>query len=328
MLFLSLILIVGLILLIVGAEVVVRTSGSLARFWGVSEFVIGMIIIGFGTSLPELVVSLMGAYQSNSELCVGNVIGSNIYNLLLILGLSVLISPISVTRSASAVDLPFLLLITFLAAVFGVTGMLLSRAEGCVLLAVFVFYMVYSFRSCRQEALLSLPPSDSNRFCGRFVYQYSTRTRMGWMVKMLFVTLIGFVALLAGGRMSVYSAENLARSLGVSQRLVAILILAIGTSLPELVTSLVALRHDNHQLLLGNLIGSNIFNLLFILGLSSAIWPQSFAGISSWDVITMIVSAMLVCFMVLFSRHHSLRRWHGAVLFLLAVLYTAYLILT
>ncbi len=144
---------------------------------------------------------------------------------------------------------------------------------------------------------------------------------------MLIITLFGLAILLVGGRMAVYSAVGLAEAAGISQRLVAILILATGTSLPELVTSLAALRRDNYQLLLGNLVGSNIFNLLFILGLSASIWPQSFAGIHPWDVMMMVLSAIVVWLMALLSRRHAIRRWHGALLLLLAAAYTAYLIL-
>ena len=296
-------LILGLAMVIGGANALVDGASSVARRTGVSEFVIGLVIVGFGTSLPELVVSVTGALARNSDIAVGNVIGSNIFNTALILAVSAMFAPMAITRQNKFRDIPLTILVSFLVAFFGYYGGL-SRAEGIIMVVLFAIYIIWSFRS--DDTAQEQSPEDAKEF-GTFAS----------------IVLIagGLACLVFGGRLFVESAENVARMLGVSDKFIAITVLAMGTSLPELVTSIVALAKKRSQMALGNILGSNVFNLLFILGVSAVISPTSFARIDLWDYAALLLSIILVWTGIYTGRKNLLDRFDASLLLLLFAAY-------
>lgn len=296
-------LILGLAMVIGGANALVDGASSVARRTGVSEFVIGLVIVGFGTSLPELVVSVTGALARNSDIAVGNVIGSNIFNTALILAVSAMFAPMAITRQNKFRDIPLTILVSFLVAFFGYYGGL-SRAEGIIMVVLFAIYIIWSFRS--DDTAQEQTPEDAKEF-GTFAS----------------IVLIagGLACLVFGGRLFVESAENVARMLGVSDKFIAITVLAMGTSLPELVTSIVALAKKRSQMALGNILGSNVFNLLLILGVSAVISPTSFARIDLWDYAALLLSIILVWTGIYTGRKNLLDRFDASLLLLLFATY-------
>lgn len=300
-------LLVGLGLIVLGADWLVEGASSIARKAGVSEFVIGLTIVGFGTSCPELVVSLTGAWEGNADVAVGNVLGSNIFNVLFILGLTALLCPVSMTADNRKRDIPETLLVTVLFLGFGMVNGL-SRWEGALFLLLFALYIFASFRrgkpSEEEEKVLSKP-------------------RKLWLSILL--VLAGLAGLIFGGNLFVDSATALARMLGVSDKFIAVTILAGGTSLPELATSLVAALKGRDQLALGNILGSNVFNILLILGSSALITPLSFASVTYVDALALLLSVALLLLWAYTGRRERIDRWEGAFMLLLFGAYYYYL---
>lgn len=304
-------LLIGLGLVVLGADWLVNGASSIARRAGISEFVIGLTIVGFGTSCPELVVSLTGAIEGNSDISVGNVVGSNIFNALFILGLTALVLPVGMTDKNRRIDIPITLVVTILLVVLGTTGSMsgpvISRWEGVVMLLVFSVYLFYCFKSDSkdefpetQQATLSFP-------------------------KAIALTLTGLAGLIFGGDLFVDSATALARQIGVSDKFIAVTILAGGTSLPELATSLTAAIRGKEQLALGNILGSNVFNAMLILGLSSIITPLSFASMTVVDIAALILSSVLLLIWAYTGRRNRIDRWEGATMLLCYVAYNVFL---
>lgn len=297
-------LLLGLLMVIGGANYLVDGASSVARKTGISEFVIGLVIVGFGTSLPELVVSVTGAVARNSDIAVGNVFGSNIFNTSLILAFSAMIAPVAISRQNRFRDIPLTILVTFLVVFMGKFGGL-SRIDGIVLLALFVGYIVFCFRTDSVEAAES---------------EESAKSISSWLSWVMIAG--GLAALIFGGRLFVHSAEHLARMLGVSDKFIAITVLAMGTSLPEFITSIMALVKKRSQLALGNILGSNVFNLLLILGCSAIISPTSFARIDMYDYIALLLSIILVWTSVYTGKKNILDRFDAS---LMLILFAAYM---
>ena len=304
-------LLIGLGLVVLGADWLVNGASSIARRAGISDFVIGLTIVGFGTSCPELVVSLTGAIEGNSDISVGNVVGSNIFNALFILGLTALVLPVGMTDKNRRIDIPITLAVTILLVVLGITGSMsgpvISRWEGVVMLLVFSVYLFYCFKSDSkdefpetQQATLSFP-------------------------KAIALTLTGLAGLIFGGDLFVDSATALARQIGVSDKFIAVTILAGGTSLPELATSLTAAIKGKEQLALGNILGSNVFNAMLILGLSSIITPLSFASMTIVDIAALILSSVLLLIWAYTGRRNRIDRGEGAAMLLCYVAYNVFL---
>ena len=304
-------LLIGLGLVVLGADWLVNGASSIARRAGISEFVIGLTIVGFGTSCPELVVSLTGAIEGNSDISVGNVVGSNIFNALFILGLTALVLPVGMTDKNRRIDIPITLVVTILLVVLGITGSMsgpvISRWEGVVMLLVFSVYLFYCFKSDSkdefsetQQATLSFP-------------------------KAIALTLTGLAGLIFGGDLFVDSATALARQIGVSDKFIAVTILAGGTSLPELATSLTAAIRGKEQLALGNILGSNVFNAMLILGLSSIITPLSFASMTIVDIAALILSSVLLLIWSYTGRRNRIDRGEGAAMLLCYIAYNVFL---
>ena len=314
MLIQTLLLVAGLVLVVLGAEWLVDGASGIARRAGISEFVIGLTIVGFGTSCPELVVSLTGAFEGIADISIGNVLGSNIFNTLLILGLTAVIAPVTMTSENRKKDIPFTLLVTLMFIMCGMSKSFLglgkadalSRVEGLVFLTVFILYIIYCFRTGKDKAEGDAGSSEKTR---------SALASIG-------LVLAGLGGLVVGGRLFVDSAVNIAEALGVSRKFIAITILAGGTSLPELATCIVAAARKKDQLALGNILGSNIFNILLILGSSAVVTPLSLAGINPVDVAALALSAILVLVFAFTGHRDRLDRWEGA---LLLAVYAAYM---
>lgn len=306
-----LLLLVGLGLVVLGADWLVNGASSIARRAGISEFVIGLTIVGFGTSCPELVVSLSGAIEGNSDISVGNVVGSNIFNVLFILGLTAMVLPVGMTDKNRRIDIPITLGVTILLVILGITGSMsgpvISRWEGVLMLLVFSAYLFYCFKSDSKDEFSEM--------------QQATLS----ITKSIALTLTGLAGLIFGGDLFVDSATALARQIGVSDKFIAVTILAGGTSLPELATSLVAAIKGKEQLALGNILGSNVFNAMLILGLSSVITPLSFASMTIVDIITLVLSAVLLLIWAYTGRKNRIDRREGAAMLLCYVAYNVFL---
>lgn len=306
-----LLLLVGLGLVVLGADWLVNGASAIARRAGISEFVIGLTIVGFGTSCPELVVSLSGAIEGNSDISVGNVVGSNIFNVLFILGLTAMVLPVGMTDKNRRIDIPITLGVTILLVILGITGSMsgpvISRWEGVLMLLVFSAYLFYCFKSDSKDE-----------------FSETQRATLS-ITKSIALTLTGLAGLIFGGDLFVDSATALARQIGVSDKFIAVTILAGGTSLPELATSLVSAIKGKGQLALGNILGSNVFNAMMILGLSSVITPLSFASMTVVDIITLVLSAVLLLIWAYTGRKNRIDRREGAAMLLCYVAYNVFL---
>ena len=298
----------GLVLIVAGAEWLVDGASGIARRTGVSEFVIGLTIVGFGTSCPELVVSLTGALEGNADISIGNVVGSNIFNTLLILGLTAVLSPIAVSVSNRKRDIPAALLFTLTFILFGLYQSDISRIEGAIFLILFVLYMIASFR----KGEVGDTGSEARRIS---------------IAKALIMTVAGLAGLIAGGRLFVDNAVEIAHQTGVSDKVIAITLLAGGTSLPELVTCVVAALKKKEALALGNILGSNIFNILLILGCSALVTPLNFASMDYVDLGVLAASAILVLTAAYTGHNDRIDRWEGGLFVALWLSYMVWLFL-
>ena len=317
-----LLLLAGLALVLIGAEAIVEGASGLARRWGISEFIIGLTIVAIGTSAPEMVVSFISAAEKNSDMAVGNIIGSNIFNTALILGLSAIIAPVAITRGNLRRDIPVNICITALLILLGLKKTLfgigengLSRVEGIVFLALFVWYMISSFVHDKDNQLEISDESGSEGAAAKPVPLFRS---------LLFVV-CGLAALIFGGRLFVNHAQVIARMAGLSDKFIAITVLAAGTSLPELATSCIAAAKGKGQLALGNVLGSNTFNILLILGGAAVIHPLSMENITYFDYTAVFMCAMSLVLFSWTGKRNSIDRLEGVVLVLIQLLYFGYL---
>lgn len=288
------ILVVSLVMVVTGADFLVDGASSIARKSGVSDFVIGLTIVGFGTSCPELVVSLTGAIQGISDVAIGNVVGSNIFNTLLILGLTATLSPLVITKANKTRDIPITILVTLILCIFILTGEI-GRWAGVLFILLFAGYMVYCFKSDNAQTE-DVPEKEITLF------------------KAIFLTVLGLAFLIFGGKYFVNSAVDIAKALNVSEKFIAVTLLAGGTSLPELVTCIIASVKGKGQLALGNILGSNIFNILLILGCSAIVNPISCLGMQPVDTIVLLASAVLVYTAAFTGKKNMLDRFDGVIM--------------
>ena len=318
-----LLFLLGIVLIIVGANYLTEGASTLARRMGLSPLVVGLTIVAFGTSAPELIVSLMSALKGNADIAMGNVIGSNIFNILAIGGVTALVAPITITQSTIRREIPLMLLSflvlfflsydTIFAGTAGTTENILSRGEGLTLLGFFLIFLTYTF------AIAKDAPDDPH------ADHTPIRSYPLWLL-VLFI-LGGLAALIYGGDLFVSSASSIARTFGMSESFIGLTIVAAGTSLPELATSVAAALKKQPEIAVGNIVGSNIFNIFFILGVSSTITPIRIGGVTALDFLVMIVAGlMLYIFAVLFGQR-VVKRGEGAILALSFIAYTVYLIM-
>ena len=309
------ILIAGLLLILFGANYLVDGSSSIARRFGLSEFVIGLTIVGIGTSTPEMVVSFLSAFKGNADMAIGNIVGSNILNTMLILGVTAIIAPLLITKSNMRKDIPLNIGVTMLLIILGMNGSIfgfgknvLSRIDGIILLGIFAWYLWNSFRSDSADE------------------ENDEETRTYGTTASVFLIVGGLAALIFGGKLFVNAATEIAKGFGVSDKFIAVTVLAFGTSLPELATSIVAAAKGKGQLALGNILGSNISNILLILGGSALICPLSFEGLSVVDMSTLLACALFILISAYTFRKGKLDRIEGSVLLLMEAGYMCYLI--
>ena len=302
-------LVVGFALLVWGADKFVAGASALARRLGVSPLLVGLTIVAFGTSAPELAVSLTAALQGANEIAVGNVVGSNIFNLLVVAGLSAVVCPLVMDRTLLRRDWPLSLLAAVILCAMIAPDLTISRLEGAILLAVFALTLFLQIRAALK---------------GRNTLEAETDevTMPPLMIGVNIV--LGLACIIIGGQLAVNGATGIARMFGLSETLIGLTIVAIGTSLPELVTSLVAAKKGQNEIAMGNVIGSNIFNILLILGVSSVITP---IPVLSTSIIDCLVLIGITVVFYLPARKGRLGRVPGAVMVLTYIVYTVYLIM-
>ncbi|SOC37801.1 calcium/sodium antiporter [Salinicoccus kekensis] len=319
-------LVVGFVLLIKGADWFVDSASTIARKLSISPIVIGLTIVAFGTSAPEVVVNIIAALEGNGDMVVGNVVGSNIANITLILGLTALVSPIVVERSIANRDMIFALGSVFLLLIlvgerwFGGSGeSMLTRLDGLIFLLGMAFYMFYVFMKARRTRVATL--DEELRLTE--AREPGTASR-GW-ASLIIVLIVGLAGIILGGELVVSSATEIAIALGMSQALVGLTIVAIGTSLPEMVTSIMAAVKGETDMAMGNLVGSGIFNILLVLGLSATVAPLAVSSVIIIDIFVMIAATILVFVMSKSSYH--LNRVEGGFLFAIYIVYLVYIIM-
>ena len=311
-----LLLLAGFVALIFGADKLVESASSLATRMGISNIVIGLTVVAFGTSAPELVVNVFASVSGNTEMVLGNVLGSNIFNVLGILGVSAMIFPLSVKSNTTWIEIPLSLLaavcVYVVAADIFLDGggeNLISRSDGLTLLLFFVIFLAYNLSIAKTDVGKEEVPTG----------HYSTG-------KAVLFLILGLAGLVLGGRLIVSSAVEIAESLGLSQRVIGLTIVSIGTSLPELATSIVAVRKKNVDIAIGNVVGSNIFNIFFILGVSTVITPLEISDNSFVDIFLNIFTGILLFAFIFTGKGRRLDRWEGVVFFLSYIAYLVYLV--
>ena len=301
-------LIVGFVFLIKGSDFFVDGASSIASLLKIPTIIVGLTIVAFGTSAPEAAVSITSAITGNNAMAVSNIIGSNLFNILMVIGISALLGELLMEKSVLNKDLPFLVGITILFAAFIIIGWNVSQIEGIILLVILIAYVAYLVKSAKKSDNANVVEKP------KFTLPYS----------ILFI-IIGLAGIIIGGDLVVNSASDIAIAFGMSETLVGLTIVAIGTSLPELVTSLTALKKGENQLVIGNVIGSNIFNILFVLGASSAITAISLDSSMLIDV-TFMIFVTVLCF-IFGKTQDKFDKKEGAILVALFIAYMIFAIL-
>lgn len=303
-------LVVGFLMLIKGADWFVDGAASLAGKFGIPQLVIGLTIVAMGTSAPEAAVSISAAVQGNAGITIGNVVGSNIMNVLVILGLASVIIPIAVKKSTVKFEIPFTIIITGILAVLGLWDNKISRLEGGILWLLFIAYLAYLFIMTKKgEAEVE-----------------ENESKLDKVWKMIVFIFIGGGLIVWGSDVTVDAATNIAKFFKMSDQLIGLTIVALGTSLPELITSVTAAKKGNADIAIGNIVGSNIFNILFVVGTTALITPVVYAQSFLVDSIVAVVTMVLLLLLVL-NKDRKLKRWGGAILLVGYVAYFVYLMM-
>lgn len=306
MLLYIILIIVGFALLIVGADFLVDGASGIAKKFHIPEIIIGLTIVSIGTSMPELFVSITSAIDGYSDMALGNVIGSNLCNLLLILGLSSLIKPVDFQEETRKYEIPMCLLFTIILMIFSNTSGGISRSEAAILLVLFGLFIAYTIYMGKKKS-----KEDSK------VVEENNKT-----IKNIILIILGIVGLKFGGDFVVNNAVNIAQMFNISEKVISLTILAIGTSLPELVTSVTAAIKGNSDIAIGNIIGSNIFNILLILGVSSVIKPITFNSSYNMDLSILCISMVILALFPIIPPKNKMSRANGLIYVLM---YGAYM---
>ena len=304
-------LIGGLALILIGANALTDGSAAVAKKFRISDLVIGLTIVAFGTSAPELVISLLSSIKGSAEMAIGNVVGSNIFNILMIIGCTALVLPMKVGEGTMSKEIPLAFFANDILLDGGSVNVI-SRIDGLVLLAFFLIFMRYTFAIAR---------NGSDTESGE---EQKIKEMPGW--KSALFILGGLAGLIGGGQLFVEGASGIARSLGVSESIIGLTLVAGGTSLPELATSITAALKKNSGIAIGNVIGSNLFNIFFVLGCSASVSPLPMGNINNVDVAVLIGSSLLFWLVGWFFKKRTITRIEGALLVVCYVAYTAYLI--
>lgn len=336
-------LVLGVIIVLKGADWLTDGAVNIATRFGVSQMVIGLTIVAMGTSMPEFCVSMVSALKGTPDLAVGNVVGSNTLNTLLIVGYSALVAPIMVKRSSVKRDIPFAVVASLLMLLFCLDGAI-GRVDAAVLFAGFCLFMFMTLKYAKttegpaatvatsgaatttaiSEASTS-QASSSEASSSETSAQEASQASGTSMLKAVVMLVVGLLCLIAGSNMFVDNASFVASSLGVSDAVIGLTIVAGGTSMPELATSMVSAKKGNSDIAIGNVIGSNVFNILMIIGITGLVKPMHIAGITTLDLIMMLASMLLMWF---FCRTtYKVKRWEGAVLTIIYLAYLTWLIM-
>jgi len=301
-----LLLVIGFTMLVKGADWFVDGSAGIAKKMGIPQLVIGLTIVALGTSAPEAAVSINASIKGNAGISIGNVVGSNLLNILVILGISAVLATMAIQKSTLKYEIPYMIFVSVVLILFGMSGESVTRLEGLILWALFLLYLGYLFKLAKQG-------TDED----------STEDRPGW--KLCISMILGGVIVVWGSDIAVDSATAIAQMIGLSERFIGLTIVALGTSLPELVTSVVAARKGNADIAIGNIVGSNIFNILFVIGTTAVIAPVMYESVFLFDGIIVVLAGVLLWVSVLKTR--SLRRPWGIVYLVCYGAYLAYLLL-
>lgn len=301
-----LLLAVGFVMLMKGADWFVEGSAGIAKKMGIPQLVIGLTIVAMGTSAPEAAVSINASLKGNAGIAIGNVVGSNILNIFIILGISAVLATIAIQKSTFRYEIPFMIIITVVLILLGMTGEYVTRVEGIILWVLFIVYLLYLFRLAKQGTT-----------------EEDTEDRPIW--KLLIFVLLGGILVVWGSDVTVDSATAIAQMIGLSERFIGLTIVALGTSLPELVTSVIAAKKGNADIAIGNIVGSNIFNILFVIGTASIIAPVMYQSIFLVDGIIAVLAGVFLWISV--AKTKSLRKPWGIVFLLCYAAYLAYLMM-
>lgn len=310
-------LVIGFVFLIKGADMLVDGASSLAKKFNISNLVIGLTVVAFGTSAPELFVNLFASFNGTTDIAIGNIVGSNIVNMLLILGIAAVIYPLKVSKGTVWKEIPLSLLAALLLLVMandtiidGAMFNALTRIDGIVLISFFIVFLYYTFGIAKNQENGDDQPSPK---------LYSAWATAGLII-------LGLIGLVIGGHWIVNGATAIAASLGLSDALIGLTIVAIGTSLPELATSAVAAYKKNADIAVGNVVGSNIFNIFWILGLSSVISPLPFTPMLTFDLWVAVIAAVLLFGIMFIGKRHVVEKWQGIIFILMYIAYIVFIV--
>ena len=310
-------LIIGFVFLVKGADIFVEGSSSIAKKFKVPSIIIGLTIVAMGTSLPEAAVSVTASIANKNALAVSNVIGSNIFNLMMVIGVCAIMTPVAVNKATLKRDFPFSVICAILLLVLGLIGpMSLGHADGVIFLILFAGFIGLMIRSAMKAS------KEGNAVASEEI-EVAEEIKIMPVWKSLLFIVIGAVGIIIGGDVVVDSASNIAAKFGMSQTLIGLTIVSVGTSLPELVTSIVAARKNEVDMALGNAIGSNVFNILFVLGIAGAISPMAFLTENVIDIVILVVFSLIVWFFAWTKK--EIKRGEGLIMVLLYVLYVVYI---
>lgn len=305
-------IIIGFALLVKGADFLVEGSSSIAKKFHIPEIIIGLTIVSIGTSMPELFVSLTSALEGHSDMSMGNVIGSNIANLLLILGLSTVIRPIKFQKETRLIEMPMCLILTIIFMIFCNTGEGISKIEAIILLILFIIFIVYTIIMGKKGEQFDKEGT---------IIELQTEDNKIPVLKSIIIIILGIIGLKVGGDLTVDNALIVARHFNISEKIISLTILAIGTSLPELVTSVTAAIKGNSDIAIGNIIGSNIFNMLLIIGVSAFINPILYNTSYNLEMVILILGILLLSLFPIIPPKNQMNRLNGLIYLIMYVVY-------
>ena len=309
-------IIIGFALLVLGADWLVNGASSIAKKFHIPEIIIGLTIVSIGTSMPELFVSTTSALEGLSDMSIGNVVGSNLCNLLLILGLSTIIKPVKFQKETRLYEIPMCLVFTVIFIVLCNTGGTINKVEAVLLLLLFLLFITYTIFMAKKQ-------NSQEKQEG-----VKTQKKLLPILKDILLIILGVIGLKIGGDLAVNNAVNIANYFGVSEKIIGLTILAVGTSLPELVTSVTAAIKGNSDIAIGNIIGSNIFNMLLIIGVAAFINPISYNFSYNMDLIVLVVATLILALFPVIPPKNEMSRANGIIYFLMYVGYIGYLLVS
>lgn len=305
-------IVVGFVLLIKGADFLVDGSSNIAKKFHIPEIIIGLTIVSIGTSMPELFVSTTSSINGYSDMSIGNIIGSNLCNLLLILGLSAMIRPIKFQRETRLIEIPMCLVITIIFMIFCNTSGTIQKSEAIILIILFIMFIIYTIIMGKKGEQFD---KDT------IIAEIQTENKPIPMIKSIIFIILGIIGLKIGGDLTVENSLIIARQFNVSEKVIGLTILAIGTSLPELVTSVTAAIKGNSDIAIGNIIGSNIFNILFIIGVSAVISPLAYNFTYNIQMAILIIAMLVLALFPVIPPKNEMSRFNGAIYLMLYLIY-------